>query len=156
VATTGCERSPLGKPRCRQGRCVGGRTRSYQQGLWCWFEPVQVVTFDRPHVLLAWRNPTDPEPDRALVIVDEPGRMTVRVDWGGCSGDRELQVDSVDPKELVRRRAGDREILEFPVVPDRYELRLRPASVGCLRAGLTVHLDRADGAPAVSRYHGLL
>ncbi|MFZ6185817.1 hypothetical protein [Nannocystis pusilla] len=81
--------------------------------------------------------------------------LTVRVDWGDCTGDNELQVFELHQQPPERQRLGNLEVLRFPVSPGDYTFRLEPASMSCVRATIRAHLDRADGTPAAGRFHGL-
>jgi hypothetical protein len=155
VPESACVRTSLGWPRCDGGRCRRGGRVPRLRGMSCWAERWQIVTLDRPHVLHAWRSPPDLAPENARLTVEAPGHLTVRVDWGDCTGDNELQVYELHPQPPERQRLGNLEVLRFPVSPGDYTFRLRPASINCEFATLTAHLDRADGAPASGRFHGL-
>lgn len=157
VRSSACERPLLGRPRCLKGRCHrGGRPAYAGRRVSCWSERWQIVTLDRPHVLHAWRNTFEPQPQTARLTVEQPGELTLRVDWGDCTGDRELQVFGLKPGYVDRQRREHVDTLRARVAPGDLEIRLNLTSLRCDRATITAHLDRNDGAPVPDRFHGIL
>jgi len=153
--TASCQRPSLRPPRCRRGRCEpGGLDREERRR--CWSGRLRVLELGRAALVHTGpdRPPTPETPQLALLRVDEPGRLTLRVEPGACSPYELLvQRPRSSWSSLLPLTTGAT-TLTTSVTPGEHRIFARGPADPCPLT-LTATLERIDGTPVDARYHGL-